>query len=311
MGGDRTGRPDAGTVRHVPPRPSPHDGLERLPADTELDKLADVLRRDGGLVVEGLVDARAVSALNAELEPHVEVREPGFRHHGEGSFYGGNTKRVQGLAVKSRTFVDRILLNELLLGLADRILLPSCGDYWMSQAETIFIGPGNAAQALHRDDLNWSHAARLGIDLQLSALVALGDYDAAVGATMVVPGTSGRPLDEPIDATQARPVELQPGDALVYLGNLVHGGGANTTTDRWREALYVGYLLGWLTPEEAVARSITPEVAATLPRRARELLGWATIHGNTASDGPEAALQLWQLDADDLARFDGLFVDRS
>jgi ectoine hydroxylase-related dioxygenase (phytanoyl-CoA dioxygenase family) len=301
---------DPGTVPAVPQRSLP-DGLERLPADTELDKLADVLRRDGGVVIEGFIGTSSVRSIAGQLDPYIERRDPGFRHHGDGSFYGGNTKRLQGLAVKSPTFVEEVLLSDVLLGLADRILLQSCGDYWMSQAETIYIGPGNTAQALHRDDINWSHAATLGIDLQVSALVALGDYDADVGATMVVPGSSGRPLDEPIDAALARPVELEPGDALVYLGNLVHGGGANVTTDRWRKALYIGYLLGWLTPEEAVARSITADVAARLPHRARELLGWATIHGNTLSDGPASALQLWQLDADDLGRFDGLFIDRS
>ncbi|MEX0848520.1 MAG: phytanoyl-CoA dioxygenase family protein [Ilumatobacteraceae bacterium] len=268
----------------MPPPPVAHDGLERLPLDTELGKLADVLRRDGGLVIERLVDSSAIVSLAEELDPFVDRRDPGFRHHGDDSFYGGNTKRLQGLAVKSPTFVDMVLLNDVLLGLADRILLQSCGDYWMSQAETIYIGPGNTAQPLHRDDLNWSHAATLGIDLQVSVLVALGDYDAAVGATMVVPGSSGRPLDEYVDPSAARSVELEPGDALVYLGNLVHGGGANTTTNRWRKALYIGFLVGWLTPEEAVARSITPAVAARLPRRARELLGWSTIHGNTAPD---------------------------
>ena len=180
----------------------------------------------------------------------------------------------------------------------------------MSQAENIDIGPGSRAQALHRDDLNWSLAAQLRVDLQMSVLVARGDYDADVGATMVVPRSHGWPLDRPLDTEPAAPVELLPGDALFYVGSLVHGGGANITTDRWRAAVYVGYLVGWLTPEEAVARSITPDVAAGLPRRARELLGWASMRGNTASEGPEAALQLWQLDRDDLQRHGELFVDR-
>lgn len=288
----------------------PSDALERVPVDSDLGKVAELLRRDGGVIVEGMISPTNTVTLCAELDQHVERRGPGFRHHTHSNFYGRNTKRIQGLAVKSATFVDEVLLNPVLLGLADRILLPACGHYWMSQAETIYIGPGNEAQMLHRDDLNWSHASSLGIDLQLSVLVALGDYDAEVGATMVIPGSHAWPLDRPIDPADACAVELSPGDALVYLGSLVHGGGANTTDDRWRKALYVGYLLGWLTPEEAVARSITPEVAARLPERARELLGWATIRGNTATEGPEAALQLWQLDADDLEAFDGLFIDR-
>lgn len=291
--------------------PNAHAGLERVARNTDLDKIAELLRSDGGVIIQGLVNDEVVAALEAELEPHVERREAGFRHHGDDSFYGGNTKRVQGLAAKSPTFVHEVLVNDVLLGIADRVLLSSCGDYWMSQAETIYIGPGNAAQTLHRDDMNWSFVAPLCLDIQVSALIALGDYDEAVGATMVVPGSSGRPLDEPFDTSAAQPVELAPGDALVYLGNLVHGGGANTTTNRWRKALYIGYLLGWLTPEEAVARSITTDVASRLPQRARELLGWATIRGNVATSGPEAALQLWQLDADDFERVKGLFIDRS
>jgi len=286
-----------------------HDGLERLPADTDPDKLADVLRRDGGLVVEGLVSATTALTIDAELAPHVAARHSGFNAEFDDAFYGANTKRIQGLASKSRTFVDEILLNPALLAIADRVLLSHCGDYWMSQAETIFIGPGNPSQELHRDDLNWADAARLGIDLQISVLTAVGDYDAEAGATMVIPGSHEWPLDRPIDASLARPVELGHGDALVYLGSLVHGGGHNRTADRWRKGVYCSYLLGWLTPEEATSRSLSPEVAATLPERARQLLGWSSLRGTPAgSDGAAAALQLWQLDDADLDRHDGVFL---
>lgn len=292
------------------PRPLPYHGLERLPADTDPDKVAYVMRRDGGLVIEGLVSATTAATVDAELAPHVEARHAGFNPEFDDVFYGSNTKRIQGLASKSATFVNEILLNPALLALADRMLLSHCGDYWMSQAETIFIGPGNPSQELHRDDLNWSDAARLGIDLQISVLTAVGDYDAEAGATMVIPGSHAWPLDQPIDASLARPVELDPGDALVYLGSLVHGGGHNRTADRWRKGVYCSYLLGWLTPEEATARSLTPEVAASLPQRARELLGWSSLRGTTASDGAAAALKLWQLDDADLERHEGLFVNR-
>jgi ectoine hydroxylase-related dioxygenase (phytanoyl-CoA dioxygenase family) len=286
------------------------DGLVACTVDTSADELAEIVHRDGGVVVTGLLSPESVAALDDDLSPYLARREPGFRAHVDDEFYGGNTKRVQGLAVKSTTFVDQLLLHPLVLDVVDRILLPNCGDYWMSQAETIDIGPGSAAQPLHRDDLNWSIAAKLGVHLQLSVLVARGDYDADVGATMVVPGSHAWPLDRPFADAAAEPVELLPGDALLYVGSLVHGGGANVTSDRWRAAVYVGYLVGWLTPEEAVARSITPEVAARLPQRARELLGWASMRGNTASTGPEAALQLWQLDRDDLQRHGELFLDR-
>ena len=44
---------------------------------------------------------------------------------------------------------------------------------------------------------------------------------------------------------------MGPGDALVYTGKLVHGGGANLTPDRWRRAMHLSYVVGWLTPEES------------------------------------------------------------
>jgi ectoine hydroxylase-related dioxygenase (phytanoyl-CoA dioxygenase family) len=281
----------------------------RCPADTPVDEIVATLLRDGGVVLLDCIDPATVARLDAELTPFVESRDPGFLHHVD-DFYGGNTKRIQGLAAKSPAFVESLLLNPTLLAIADGVLHESCGDYWLSQAETIYIGPGNPAQPLHRDDVNWARAASLGIPLQVSVLTALGDYDADVGATMVVPGSHRWPLDRPVDPALARPVELQPGSSLIYLGSLVHGGGWNRTADRWRKALYIGYLVGWLTPEEAVARSITAEVAARLPQRARQLLGWSSLRGTGASEGPEAALQLWQLDAADAAATDGLFENR-
>jgi ectoine hydroxylase-related dioxygenase (phytanoyl-CoA dioxygenase family) len=144
----------------------------------------------------------------------------------------------------------------------------------------------------------------------MSALVALGDYDAEVGATMVVPSSHRDGYNSSIDASRAQPVEMKPGDALIYLGSLAHGGGANTSTDRVRKALYIGFLLGWLTPEEAVPLAIPLEIAQTLPARARALLGLSSLRGNTATHGIESFAQLWQLDRDHLDQLDGAFLQQ-
>jgi ectoine hydroxylase-related dioxygenase (phytanoyl-CoA dioxygenase family) len=294
------------------PRRAPRsEGLARLATDADSDLLLETMDRDGGLVVEGLLDPAAADRIESDLAPAVTARGPGFRPGFDTTFYGTNTVRVQGIAAKSRTFVDRYLLHPTLLDLADRVLLPHCGDYWMSQSETIYIGPGNERQALHRDDLNWNLAAQLRVPLQISVLVALGDYDAEVGATHVIPQSHRWPLDRPFDAAQSVQVELERGDALVYVGSLLHGGGANRTTDRWRKALYLSYLVGWLTPEEAVPLGMSPEHAATLPTRARQLLGFAGLPERAAADDPaEAALALWQLDADAPLIGNGTFRNR-
>lgn len=280
--------------------------LPRHPGQDDPCRIIGDLREHGAVVVSGFIPPEAVAALNTELQPFVAERRGGFRSEDDG-FYGANTVRIQALAARSPSFIATILLSDLMKSVADDILLPNCGAYWMSQAETIFIGPGNPAQELHRDDLNWSVAQRLGIDLQVSVLVALGDYDDEVGATMVIPGSHLGPIDEPIDPSAAVPVELLPGDALLYLGSTVHGGGANRTSNRVRRALYMGLLVGWLTPEEAVCFGVSDDLAASLPRRARQLLGWGRIRGNRDTSGAAAALQLWQLDNDDPRRSSGTF----
>ena len=285
--------------------PHPVD-LPSLSITASVGEIVAELRRHGGVVIKGLIEHSAVNLINAELDTFVASRSGGFGS--DDDFYGSRTVRVQGLAAKSPTFVLEVLLNDLMKGVADEVLLPNCGTYWMSQAETIFIRPGNPAQQLHRDDLNWRFAQELRRDIQVSVLVALGDYDTEVGATMVVPGSHLLPLDQQLDPATAVPVEMNPGDGLIYLGSLVHGGGANRTTDRIRKALYMGFLVGWLTPEEAVALGVPDDLAASLPERARQLLGWGRGRGNPDESGAAAALKLWQLDHDDPRRRSGFFA---
>ncbi len=285
--------------------------LNRLPADSDLAKIIDVIKTDGGVILTNLISPSQAISLADELQDSVDKRQPGFLEGHDESFYGTNTIRMQSMARRSQTWVNEVLLNPVLLGLADAILHPHCGDYWLSQSELIYLGPEQPVQELHRDDLNWPLAATIpNIDLQLSCLVALGDYDAEVGATQVVPGSHLWPHDRIAQPHEIVQAEMDPGDALVYTGSTIHSGGENKTTDRWRKALYLSYLVGWLTPEEAVPLAVSPELARTLPKRARELLGHANLPSREGAYGAEAALQLWQLDEDDLKAADGSFHHR-
>jgi ectoine hydroxylase-related dioxygenase (phytanoyl-CoA dioxygenase family) len=67
---------------------------------------------------------------------------------------------------------------------------------------------------------------------------------------------------------------MNPGDALLYLGSVLHRGGHNSTQDI-RRGLIVGYCQGWLKPYEnqwlvyppEVARNFSPELAALVGYR--------------------------------------------
>ena len=160
--------------------------LTRLPADSDSEEIVSVIKRDGGLILTNLIAPSQATSFADELQDSVDHREPGFLSGHDDTFYGNDTIRMQSMARRSKTWVNEMLLNPVLLSIADAILHPHCGDYWLSQSELIYLGPDQAVQELHRDDLNWPFAARLeDIDLQLACLIAIGDYDAEVGATRV------------------------------------------------------------------------------------------------------------------------------
>ena len=69
------------------------------------------------------------------------------------------------------------------------------------------------------------------------------------------------------------PAEMQPGDAMIYSGKVVHGGGANQTTDQWRRAMHLSFVLGWLVPEESSPIDYTDEELADQSERVQRLLG--------------------------------------
>jgi ectoine hydroxylase-related dioxygenase (phytanoyl-CoA dioxygenase family) len=73
------------------------------------------------------------------------------------------------------------------------------------------------------------------------------------------------------------------GSAIIYLGGTIHGGGSNVT-DIPRRGAHLSYCLGWLRTEENNYLSSPPEYAATLPRTAQELLGYA-IHDSIGRGG--------------------------
>ena len=92
-------------------------------------------------------------------------------------------------------------------------------------------------------------------------------------SNLFAPGTH---RDETIDRWghgDSVPAELEPGDALVYSGYVLHGGGANQTTDRWRKAMHLSVVAGWLTPEEASPLDFALGELADHSPRVQQLLG--------------------------------------
>jgi ectoine hydroxylase-related dioxygenase (phytanoyl-CoA dioxygenase family) len=124
-------------------------------------------------------------------------------------------------------------------------------------------------------------------------VIAFVDVTRDNGATRVVPGSHRWPDRQLLPAEQmglAPPTpeqiayaEMAAGSAVIYSGGTIHAGGANCTSTPRRGA-HLSYCLGWLRTEENNYLSTPPAVAAMLPRRAQELLGYA-VHDSIPRGG--------------------------
>lgn len=145
---------------------------------------------------------------------------------------------------------------------AERMLACVADSVLLNAGELIQIQPGEPAQYLHRDSDAWP--APIGLHpLVVNCMLALGPFTAANGATRVVLGSHRWPAGRCPEEHELRPVELRPGDALLFPGDLVHGGGANRT-DQPRRGVSLSYCAGWLRPVENSVLNVPPGLARHL-----------------------------------------------
>jgi ectoine hydroxylase-related dioxygenase (phytanoyl-CoA dioxygenase family) len=282
--------------------------LTHVSNDAPVASILSTLHADGAVIVDQLLSADLLARFSADMQTAAATFQSGTRSSDTDvqRFWGNSTKRFTRLAHRSAAFID-ILLHPTLLAVADALLLPHCGDYWMNTGQMMIIGPGEAAQVLHRDADNWRTMNQPdGFEVTVSCMFAITDFTEAVGATRVIPSSnrwadfSTRP---PISDTIA--AEMTAGSGMIYTGRTLHGAGANVTNDRWRFGLHLSYVLGWLTPEEAGPLGVDWQVAAGLPERAQRLLGWRCYNA-----APGDATRLWTIDYEDVPVGLGLGHDR-
>jgi ectoine hydroxylase-related dioxygenase (phytanoyl-CoA dioxygenase family) len=269
--------------------------LERFAVTTDPDAICAAIERDGAVIVDGLLPLDVVDRVNAEVEAAVAAADPDEALFDPimQAFHGPFTKQVAGMPGISRTFAVDVMCHPLLLALCDRILAPSCARYQLNLGHLLQRGPGSDEQWLHRDEAVWSDVPKPAPELQLATVIAFVDFTRENGATRIVPGshrwpdrqlTPGEQLQQRApDPEEIAYAEMPAGSAVVYTGGTIHGGGSNVT-DIPRRGAHMSYCLGWLRTEENNYLSTPPAVAATLPRVAQELLGYA-VHNSIPRGG--------------------------
>jgi ectoine hydroxylase-related dioxygenase (phytanoyl-CoA dioxygenase family) len=268
--------------------------LKRMKAGEPVRAVVAALQEDGGVMVEGLLDADVLARFNAELDPILEATSPRreFLNPALAWFFGERTRHVTGVTSKSPTFAADVLCHPTLLGICDIVLAPACARYQLNLAHVLDRGPGAEAQFPHRDELVWVHVPRPHPELQVASVIALCDFSTDNGATRLIPGSHRWPLEREPKEEEFVSAEMPAGSAIVYLGSTIHQGGANTTADQWRRGMHLSYVLGWLRTEENHYLTTPPDVARTLPRPAQELLGYAAHDALASAGGYLGAVEL-------------------
>jgi ectoine hydroxylase-related dioxygenase (phytanoyl-CoA dioxygenase family) len=252
--------------------------VTRVDASEPTERMTEALLRDGVVIVKRFLDDDLLERFNGELDVVLAATRPDdakFINDGVAWFFGDRTRHVTGVAGKSHVFATEILPHPLYAAACEAVLGPNCSGYRLNLAHVLDRGPGSERQFLHRDELVWIHLPRPHPQIELSSVIALCDFTAANGATVVAPGShqweEGR---EPTE-DELVPAEMPAGSAVIYLGSTIHAAGANVTESDRRRGMHVSYCVGWLRTEENQFLATPLETAKGLPRAAQELLGYA------------------------------------
>ena len=246
--------------------------IAMLDGSSGVDAVVSKLRRDGAVIVKNLVQADIVERVRAELRPELDAS--GLRSKSD--FNGSLTLR-SGRVLAAAPSAAAIVEHDMVVNVADEILLPYCATYQVGSLTAIEILPGEAAQALHRDDSLFPIASA-GLELQIGVMWALDDFTEENGGTRVVLGSHRFLRSWHLPGLSNWETAAMPkGSALFYLGSTWHGGGANRSSQP-RMGLINVYSLGWLRQESNQYLMTPPDLAAQFSPRLRALLGY-TPHG--------------------------------
>ena len=240
-------------------------------ANAPATDLAQHLQRievDGFTILPKVIDTELITAIKHELSPFLQGQHPG-----RNDFEGLYSERVYALLSKAPS-IAKIIEHPAVLPILDALLPPG---FLLSAALAIHVHPGETPQPMHIDD----NAGNLPFPrprahFGVSTIWALDDFTADNGATEVVAGSHRWPEERQAKEDEITQVVMPAGSVIVFLGTLLHRGGANRSASD-RLAITPQYCLPGLRQIENMALAVPPSVAGQYSPRIQEMLGYATI----------------------------------
>ena len=242
--------------------------IEHRTVNDSEDELLSLLDRDGGVIIEGILNNEDLDQVKSDLSPYLDASPTG-----ENLFWGFQTKRIGALMARSPKCRE-LALHPLINSLCEKYLAPYSNGYQLHFTQAISIGPTEYPQILHRDRRVWAGYVNRSIETQFSTIWAISDFTEANGSTRIVPGSHKWDKDRQPNDDEIILATMPAGSIMIYNGSVIHGGGENTTDNHHRLAVLLHYTLTWLRQEENQYLSCPPEIAKELSPELRNLMGY-------------------------------------
>ena len=269
-----------------------------------VDRHAATLTRDGWCVFGRAVEPSLIACIDADLDSRFAAIP--VCH---GAFYGARTKRFGSLLTRSPA-IERLAMHPPILELVEQMLLPWCERIALNLTQAIEIEPGALPQLPHRDQDMWQ-GPKGSVEYLVNVMWPLTPFTKTNGGTRLWT-ESQFDQDVPVLPEEESVVPtVSPGDALIFLGSTLHGGGGNATAVP-RRGIVISYCLGWLKPFELQWLVYPPQVARHFSPELASLVGYAQHRPNLGNvEGQCPSILLGEHVPDHLPAIDALRPDQT
>jgi ectoine hydroxylase-related dioxygenase (phytanoyl-CoA dioxygenase family) len=240
-----------------------------------LEKALAALRYAGCCVVTGVLDADWLEATRERMYAvqtaiHEDIGEDRLQRAGE----LGVLRNMAGYDEFFLRFLELDPILQLVDGtVSETAILHLQNGFILPPTPLSPNGEAVFQQRFHRDFPRHLD----GYLASLNTLLAVDEFTAANGGTIVVPGThqrAERPPDAYLEAA-AQPIECPAGSAIVFDSTLWHAAGRNAS-ERDRLGINLQFTRSFIKQQVDYVRALGDEVVERQLPRTQQLLGWYT-----------------------------------
>ncbi|KAK5022455.1 hypothetical protein LTS07_010115 [Exophiala sideris] len=211
--------------------------LVTIDASEPLDKIIDVVLRDGGVIVANMLSPELLKEVMGAIEPYFVGRKLYDSKSSAGElgadFFPAGSQRVYALLAKMPEQLTKIMrlpvwqgimgrfLNDEFASFTGEKLLPQKSGYMLASTAALRLVPGSKPQPLHRDQIAYQTRPDPNNPFftpMVGCLIAGSRATYKNGATAVIPGSHLWGADRAPKVEEVTYAEMEPGSALFTLG---------------------------------------------------------------------------------------------